>query len=76
MPTFCLSQLELGCLLLWKEILLPHMIGTKDGSCENRLISAQQVPLGGSIVLWLSGFGNQMTLALNASLTAYIALQT
>lgn len=45
------------------------MVGSKDGSSESRLISAHQVPL------WLSGFGNQMTLALNASLTTYRAVQ-
>lgn len=33
-----------GSFLPWKEILLPHVVGSKDGSSESRHIPAQQVP--------------------------------
>ena len=63
-----------GSFLPWKEILLPHMVGSKDGSSESRHMPAQQIPPVGGIAQCLSGFRNQITLALNGSITTHIAL--
>ena len=59
--------------LPWKERLLLHMVGSKDGLSESRHILPPSSS-GRWYTVVMSGFGSQSTLALNARLSFHRAL--
>lgn len=67
-----------GSFLPWKEILLLYTVGSKDDLSVSRL-TAHRLPhhpsgSSGRVDSAVTEFGNQITLALNASLPTYTAL--